>query len=230
MKTASLPALLVVLAASRLIAQSGGPALEDGVISYTDITGRRSRVQVGGPCADLWVSPDAETIAFVRIDRSEPDDLSLEPFVEESTVFIASRSNGFNPVRISFPPPRLDRRTWRVFRHPVASPDAKTVYFLVPSAGTSFSLMSVSTTGGAAKLVADVGGYCVLWGGEYNGDLLTIVRRTGSVEQGFVQWYYLNSASLGSVRVGVRDKDGDFGEFVKTWIRKYGGTCETNLN
>jgi hypothetical protein len=89
MRIGPLTVLLVILAVSGRSAYVSAPALKDGVISYVSERGLRSQIHVGGPCADLWVSPDGGAIAFIRIDRSQPDDFAIEPFVEESTVFVA---------------------------------------------------------------------------------------------------------------------------------------------
>jgi hypothetical protein len=229
MKLFSMPLILAILAGP-LIAQAPKAALKDGVISYTNESGGRSEIQVGGPCADLWVAPDGDTMAFVRIDRSEPGDLSPAPFIEESTIFVASSSSRFSPVRVALQPPWIEGREWRVFRDPVVSPDLKAVYFLVPAAGTSWLLMSAPTAGGKAHAIAYVESYCVLWGGEHSGDLLMMARHMDAVTQGVTHWYYRNSTVGGTAKVGTREEAGDFGEFVSGWVRKHGGSCQYNLN
>jgi hypothetical protein len=218
-------------AAASLPAQPGaGVALNNGVISYLDSAGGRSEIKVGGPCADLWISPDGDTIAFIRIDRSQPDHFALAPFIEASTIFVASRSARFAPVRVAIEPPKIDGRIWKVFHAPVLSPGRDTVYFLVPAAGTSWFLMSAPVTGGAALPINYVEAYCVLWGGKDSGALLFMARQMGSGAQGVTHSYYFYKHSGGTVKVGMPDEGRYFGEFARRWIRERGGTCQFNLN
>lgn len=230
MKIGLVPAILAVFSVSSPSAQSGTPVLKDGVINYQDERGQRAQGQAGGPCADLWVSPDGSTIAFIRIDKSEPGDIGTEPFIQESNIFLARRSSGFVPIRISFPVPKIDGRAWKVFRNPSMSPDLKTVYFAVPATATSWFLMSVPSTGGAALPIDFVEAYCVLWGGAQSGEVLTMARRMGSPEEGLTHWYYRVGPALAKTKVGSRETGGDFGRFVTAWTRSHGGTCQGGLD
>ena len=221
-------ALYAGLATASSAPQASAPALKDGSISYTDDKGISHRIDVGGRCSDLWVAPGGSAIAFIRIDASQPDPFAIEPFIKKSTVFIAIKAEAFAPHRVIFPSPKIDGRTWSVFRDPVTSPDLRTVYFDVPAAGTSAALMSVPATGGTATLIAYEQGYCVMWGGQYNGDLLMIAQRPGRPDEGLVQWYYRASNRRTMIPIGNRDRDGDFGTFVRKWANRYGGTCQDN--
>ena len=224
------PALIALLAVAAF-AEAGKVTLKDGVISYPDGTTGRSVVQAGGPCSDLWVSPDGEMIAFIRMDKSRPDPAAISPFIERSTIFVASRSTGFKPVRVALYPPRVDGREWNVFRDPVLSPDRRTVYFLVPAAGTSYFLMRVPVAGGTARPITWVEAYCVVWGGSRSGDLAASVRAEPTDEtQGVAHHYYHYDASGAAKLIGTREHDGDWVDFVRAWAHKYGGTCEANVN
>jgi len=102
--------ILAALLATPSVAEAGDVALKDGVITYSDGSVRRSVAPVGGPCSDLWVSPDGQMIAFIRIDSSQPDPSAISPFVERSTIFVASRSAGFKPMRVALDPPHVEGR------------------------------------------------------------------------------------------------------------------------
>jgi len=168
-------------------------------------------------------------MAFIRIDKSKPGDPGTAPFIEESTIFTALRSTHFKPLRVPVRPPKIDGRVWTVFLDPVLSPDLRTVYFLVPAAGTSWFLMSAPITGGAARRITYVEEYCVLWGGKRPGDLLAAIRHMGSAQPLLDHWYYAWSRSSGLVKQGTQGEDGDFGQFAGVWGSRYGGTCQQNL-
>ncbi len=222
---------LIGLLAVAAFAEAGKVTLKDGAISYSD-GAARSVVRTGGPCSDLWVSPDGEMIAFIRIDRSRPNPGAIAPFIERSTIFVASRSTGFKPARVALDhPPRVDRREWNVFRDPVLSPARRTVYFLVPAAGTSYFLMSVPVAGGTARPITWVEAYCVLWGGATPGDLLAVIRGEPPDDtRGVTHLYYHYGASGSAEQIGTREHDGDWRDVVRAWAHKYGGTCEANIN
>jgi hypothetical protein len=113
------------------------------------------------------------------------------------------------------------------------SPDLKSVYFLIPATATSWFLMRASTTGGAARPIIFVEDYCVLWGGEQSGDVLTMTRHMGRPEEELTHWSYHVGPGLTRVRVGSvgsRERDGDFRQFVIAWIHGHGGNCEANTN
>jgi len=231
MTTVSWLSMLTALMAIPTAAEAGRISLKDGVISYYDDAGKRSVIQVGVPCSDLWVSPDEQVIAFIAITSSRPDPLAIEPFIEQSTIFVASRSTRFKPARVALELPQVDGREWKVFRSPVLSADLRTVYFLVPAAGTSWFLMSVPVAGGTAKPITWVEAYCVLWGGANPGDLLAALRGEPADDtHGVTHLYYHYGASGAAEQIGTREHDGDWRDVVRAWTRRHGCTCEQNMN
>ena len=230
MATFSWYLMLTALLAIPSGAEAGTITLKDGVISYSDGTAERSVVQVDGPCSDLWVSPDEQMIAFIRIDESRPDPLAIAPFIERSTIFVAARSTHFKPARVALEPPQVAKREWNVFRAPALSPDLKTVYFLVPAAGTVWFLMSVPVEGGTARPVTWVEAYCVLWGGASSGDLLAVIRGEPDDSRGVTHLYYHYGASGSAEQIGTREHDGDWRDVVRAWTRRRGGSCEEAMN
>lgn len=222
---------LAAFAVSFSFAFAGDVTLKDGVISYAAGAAGRSVVQVGGPCADLWVSSDGEAMAFVRMDRSRPGDFSA-PFIEQSTVFVALRSTHFKPQRVDLKSPRVGGRDWNVFRAPVLSPDRRTVYFQVPTAATSWTLMSVSVSGGAASQITRANAYCVLWGGPHSGELFASIHEypVDPTREEVIDAYYRFSGSRRAERVGSWQADGPFEHVVSDWIARHGGAgfCEEN--
>jgi hypothetical protein len=165
------------------------------------------------------------------MDKWRPDQFAIEPFIEQSTIFVASRSEHFKPVRVALESPRVDGRDWNVFRTPVLSPDRGTVYFLVPAGGTSWFLMTVPVLGGTATPITWVEAYCVLWGGKHPGDLFVSVRKyPADATQHLSHDYYRYDASRHAERVGNSQRKGTFQDFVHTWTRQDGATCEPNIN
>lgn len=226
------PALVLILAAlsaARLSAQDERFELKDGVLTYRDAVGKRSEIRVGGPCADLWVSPEGDMIAFIRIDKSEPDDYGgPNPFIEASTIFVASRSNRFAPVRVAVAPPLVDGREWTALLDPVLSPDHATVYFLIPAAGTSWCLLSVPITGGTARAVGYVEVYCVLWGGADSGAVLAMTRYQRESAEGLDHRFERYDAAGREEVLSSGHFLGQFEGLVRDWLAKHGGTCQSN--
>src|SRR5882762_6399447 len=88
-------------------------ALSNGVVTYTAQDGRRLAIQVGRKCADLWVSPDHNAIAFIAIHKAEPVTAQVEaPFIEESTIYLAFKSDHFRPVNLVLKPIVIIGRVW----------------------------------------------------------------------------------------------------------------------
>jgi len=207
------------------------PALSNGVIRYPGEDGRRQRINVGKPCSDLWVSPDGRVIAFIAIEKAEPPTPAERgPFIEESTAYIAWKSDYFKPVPLHLKPVSIDGNQWRVFRQPSVSPDLHTVYFLIPDTMTTWRLMSRSLSGGPLKTVGDVMTYCVIWGGSRSGDLLTMIRQDPGPSHpasGVTYPCYLSGAPGDRTMIadGVSQSCWAFGDFASRWSGKRGGAC-----
>jgi hypothetical protein len=72
------------------------------VVTYTAEDGRKKTIQVGMKCVDLWVAPDESVIAFVAVERERPPQTQeMEPLIEESSIYIARRSDHFRPVHVN---------------------------------------------------------------------------------------------------------------------------------
>jgi hypothetical protein len=75
--------------------------LSNGIVTYEE-NGRRKEIQVGKKCADLWVSPDESVVAFIAIHKSKPaTPQEIEPFIQESSIYIARKSDHFKPVHLA---------------------------------------------------------------------------------------------------------------------------------
>ena len=59
--------ILVMLTLPVFPAGPTTPSIKNGVITWTDRDGRQRPLNVGSKCADLWVSPDGEIIAFIAL-------------------------------------------------------------------------------------------------------------------------------------------------------------------
>jgi len=206
-------------------------SLSRGVISYVAEDGKRQQIDVRRPCADLWVSPDGRVITFIAIEKSEPPTpAEPEPFIKESSVYIARASDHFKPVAVGLKPVLIDGNLWTVFRNPSLSPDLQTVYFLVPYTATTWKLMRRALSGGIEKPVEDAMAYCVIWGGEHSGDLLTSNRQdsiSGRPATGVTYPCYLSGRSGEHTMVadGVLQDCWAFDDFSTRWSREHGGAC-----
>lgn len=213
-------------------AQTLGPTLSNGVITYVAESGQRKEIRVGKECSDLWISPDESLIAFVVIQKGRRPKASFEhddPFIEESSIYLARRSDHYNPVRLDLKPILIDGRQWKVVRQPSVSPDLDTVYFSVPYTMTTWKLMSASIRTGKVSTICDADDYCVVWGGEHSGELLMRARR--EEEEGAIYPFILRNRS--GVLVRFENEHGWFGEFAARWSRDHGGTCrvgDTGIN
>jgi hypothetical protein len=205
------------------------PALSNGVVSYVADDGRRREIQVGWKCADLWVAPDESVIAFIAIEKAQPATANeIEPFIEESSIYIARKSDHFRPVHLVVRA-AIGRRMWKVVRQPSLSSDLKTVYFSVPYTITSWKLLSASLPAGSYRTIGDADSYCVIWGGEHSGELLMQSRREAdltSPSPGVSYACYLRSKSGVLSRVAGEGQCWSFGKFAARWSREHGGACQ----
>jgi len=200
------------------------PTLSHGVVGYIAEDGQRRQVEVGKKCADLWVAPDDSIIAFVAVDKAQPPTANeSEPFIEESSIYVARKSDHFKPVHLVVSVV-IDGRTWKVVRQPSVSPDLKTVYFSVPFTMTTWKLLSTPLQDHSYTTIGDADSYCVIWGGDDSGELLMQVRREANT--GVSYPCYLRSKSGTLTRVAGEDQCWGFGEFAARWSREHGGKCQ----
>jgi hypothetical protein len=205
--------------------------LSNGAISFVGEDGRRRELPVGYKCADLWVSPDESVFAFIAIEKALPPTAQeIEPFIEESSIYIARRSDQFRPVRLNIGSVQISGKSWKVVRQPSVSPDLKTVYFLVPYTMTAWKLLGASLAGNLRHTVGDAMTYCVVWGGKDSGDLLMMTRHDPTPTQpapGVTYPCYLREISGRQSLIvdGVAQECWDFDAFSARWSREHGGVC-----
>jgi hypothetical protein len=209
--------------------QRDRPTIANGVITYPIGAGKRAAVKIEEKCADLWVSPGADTIAFISMDKTMPPSvIEAEPFIEESTIFLARKSDQYVPRRVDLGPIRIDGRDWRVVREPSLSPDGKTLHFMVPFTMTTWKLMSKSLPAGPVRPVTNAAAYCVIWGGEQTGKILMMKRRmpdSARLVAGVTYPCYLRDGQ-GLERLVAGDKEcWAFQDFAPRWSREHGGAC-----
>lgn len=215
--------LLVVLLPAHSRSEGISPSITDGRIKYVGEDGIQREVEVGKPCADLWISPDNSVFAFISIERSRPPSAGeVAPFILESRIYVAFKREGFRPVLVDPGPVIINSRSWGVFRLPSVAPDLMTVYFMVPATMTSWKLISV--TGGSSKPVSDAGSYCVVWGGEHSGELLMLTRQEPSGARPAVT-YQTELLERSGSRVTISADSATFGEDAAKWATEDGGTC-----
>jgi hypothetical protein len=220
--------LLLISIAVQLQGQAFRPTLSNGIVSYEE-DGRRKEIRVGMKCSDLWVSPDESVIAFIGIEKAQPATThEIEPFIEESSIYIARKSDHFKPLHLAVKV-EIDGRTWKVVREPKVSPDLVTVYFVVPNTMTTSKLMSTMLPTSPYKMIGDATDYCIMWGGDSSGDLILLSRHdpeptTSDPAPGVSYPCYVRSQS--GARTKLADECfGDFDKLAARWSREHGGTC-----
>jgi hypothetical protein len=229
----ALAALMLGTSASGWSQANLSPTLYRGIISYVE-GGRRHQIDVGKPCSDLWVSPDGRVIAFIAVQKAEPPTPTERgSFIEESSLYIARKSDRFKPVPLDVGPVSIGGNQWTVFRNPSLSPDLRTIYFEIPDTMTTWKLLKRAVSGGVPTVLGDVMAYCVVWNGERSGDLLTMVRQdstSGRPAAGVRYPCYLSSQAGEPIMVadGMSQSCFAFDDFSMRWSSKHGGVCRSN--
>jgi len=202
--------------------QSIKPTLSNGVITYLREDGQQATMQVRRECADLWVSPDESVIAFITLDKIEPPTREYG-YLEESSIYIARRSDHFKPIQVHLRPIHISQR--KVVRQPSLSPDLKTLYFLVPSYMTSWTLISTQLSSSPNTKITDLigDGYCVIWGGRFSGDLLLNLRQQGKNGIDYPCFHRAKDGQL--TKIGTGNECFEFTNFALEWSQKHGGIC-----
>jgi hypothetical protein len=221
----------IVVWFAALAAHSDGqglsPRLSNGVVTYVGEDGTRKEIKVGRKCADLWVSPDENAVAFIAIDRSKPPvGGEIEPFIEESTVYVARKADAFRPIPFALNI-ELDGRVWHIAREPKLSPDLLTLYFFVPNSMAGWTLVSRPVRADIYRVVARGADYCVMWGGDHSGDLALLTRvdpRPGDPNGG-VRYPCSWRRSSGEEVELASDCFAAFDDVVAKWSAEHGGAC-----
>jgi hypothetical protein len=166
-------------------------------------------------------------MAFILIEKTAPlSAVDTVPLIEQSSIYIAWKSDHFRPVRLNVRSVSIGGRQWRIFREPSLSPDLKTVYFEVANTVTTWTLMRCSLRGDSLMTINRVvAEYCVLWGGAHSSDLLVMERHDAS--RGVIYPCYLIAPSGHSALLddGSTHECWPFGEFAKKWTSQHGGAC-----
>ena len=207
--------------------QSARPALSNGVVTYTAEDGQLREMRVGVPCADLWTSPDGNVIAFIGIEKARPAmGRTTEPFIEESSIFVARKEDGFKPVHFAVNV-ELDGRSWKIAREPKLSPNLSKLYFFVPNSMTSWTLVTRPLNVDTGSIVSRGSEYCVIWGGSDSGDLVILTRMgpgRADPEGGVTYPCYVRAAS-GSTTKLADECFAAFDKLADHWSREHGGIC-----
>jgi hypothetical protein len=164
--------------------------LVDHVITYTDESGHRQRIDVGKPCDDLWVAPDESAFAFIGIDKymNFPDFPS--PDVIATTVYIARRSDHFTPKPIT-DTVHPGSSEYHQLHFPSISSDGAYVFFVYIPGNAAFLYAHNLRTGTNESLDVDgtrsVVGYCTIWGGRSAGGVLFQDMLLGGKDQCYLK-------------------------------------------
>lgn len=214
---------VVLVPAAYTSGYSAHPSLTNGAISYTSNDGRRKNIEIGKRCDDLWVAPDESIIAFIAIDKAFPGtDSGPNPFIVESSLYIARKTERFRPARVNLKEIVVDGKPWKIVRYPSVSPDLSKVYFSVPYTMKDWKLMSVSLPDGANIAISDEVTYCIVWGGHYSGDLLLLRNVYEPTNEGL--FCFRRDGAGAQIRIDDPDCIG-FAGFAARWSRERGGAC-----
>lgn len=225
--------LCALLLASQSIAVRAGDSwatVTNGVITYTLDDGKTKTIDVGKKCTDLWTDPDGNVMAFIAIEQEKtpPRNPSLGydegPTIEQSSLYIARRSDHFAPLRLPVKPILIYGREWSVMRRPSVSPDRMTVLFEVPDSVVTSMLMSLSLNSGVLQQIGDGSDYCVIWHGAHAGGLLLQRRYVrDDANPGVSHRCYLLDAP-GATKM-IEDKCDSLEDFAKEWSQRNGASC-----
>jgi len=205
-------------------AQSTSFRLVRGVVTYSSSDGKEHEIAIGKRCADLWTNRDGSVAAFIAVEKERPPwGPAGESFIEESSVFIARKSDDFRPIHIAVDI-ELDGRRWRTAREPKVSPDYSTLYFFVPDFMTSWALIGKPLAGGEPRLIGRGTDYCVVWGGRNSGDLGILTSFEPQEPWRGVSHPCYMRASSGTM-TKIADECADFERLTGQWSRERGGTC-----
>lgn len=232
MRASMLVSWCAILLSSLGWASDARPTISNGIITYTPENGEQRTIDVGKKCADLWVSPDESVITFIAIDRARtpsPSEQSkneeAEVLIEQSSIYIARRSERFAPTLLVSRPFVIDGRSWSVVRTPRLSPDQKTLFFTIPYTMTTSRLMSLALPAGTYQSIGDETNYCVVWGGKKSGYLLMQRRYLSTkVHEGISYPCYARDPA--GLLTKVSDECWPFGDFADRWSREQRATCQ----
>jgi len=203
--------------------------LKDGTIRRIEESGSPVLFDVGRKCTDLWVAPNGSAIAFVTIERMRtPSNTGLgyeeKPIPEQTSIYIARRSEGFRPLLVASGPVVIDGREWSVLRNPALSPDGKDLYFSIPYTMTTSKVLRKALPGGSQEIVAEATNFCIVWKGKYSGALLTQYRHLPDDAAPGVSYYCeIRTQSHNVLKIG--DNCELFTVFVNGWSKEHQAAC-----
>lgn len=178
--------------------------LVDHVITYTDESGHRQRIDVGKPCEDLWIAPDGSAFAFIGIDKYMDFTDPPSRDVIATTVYIARRSDHFKPRAIADtvqPGPY----EYHQLHSPSISSDGAYVFFVGVPGNAAFlyahNLRTGKTEGLEVNDTRSLIDYCTVWSGPSAGGVLLAEMYwsdLAGVGRGGDRCYFKNSGKAGN--------------------------------
>jgi hypothetical protein len=204
-------------------------AIVDGSVRQFDQTGQSRTLDVGGNCADLWVSPNMASIAFIAVNRARQVPAVIPglnaPVVERSSIYYASKADNFKPTLAVSRSFMVDGRSWETVRNPSVSPDGGSLFFTIPYTMTTQRAMRLSLASGRYEDLGDTTNYCVIWGGPMSGRLILQGRHIPeSSRDGITYRCYLRDAR-GQIEE-ISDECSSMRSFADSWTHAHGGECK----
>lgn len=177
---------------------------EDGRIVLEDSSRRKTALTQGGFDSDPWISPDGQTVVFLRH--------SVEDQFQTSVYEIDMRTRTLKLLYAG--PAKYHGRASSYFGHPELSESHDTLFLISKEYATSGALIFIRLANGQATLISDeVVGYDVIeCPKKYRGDIITLKRHEEDILGRPYFLYYLYSAAgqeLGLAGGGELDADLD---------------------
>jgi protein TonB len=171
---------------------------KDGRIVLEDASGHTTALTETGLDSDPWISPDGQTVLFLR--------RSTEDMFRTSVYEIDMRTR--TPRLLYSGPAKYERREGSYFGRPELNESHDTLFLVSNEYATEGSLIAIQLANGQARLISDhVVGYDIIACPTHRGDLIALKRQSDILDHPyFLYWLYSPSGEeLGLAGAGELD-------------------------
>jgi hypothetical protein len=152
---------------------------EQGNIFIVGSDGSRRQVTSIGRDSDPNLASDDSKVVYVRTKETGGSD-----------IYIAELSSESSPHAIVTTPLEINGRRFAEVFTPRFSPDSRTVYFLVPYAGTTNAIVKVTVADRHLHFITAALNFRIVGVGKYRGHIVAQIRKP-KLAPGYYEWYWL---------------------------------------